>query len=350
MKFMRTGMTQKAIQLMKVIMFTVFQLRRWLQVVILTLPFTVSAADTEVSGQTVHADQLSISSTAQIATAMSVSSATAMSVPSATVPQATTKSADQMEVEETSSKFSVDLEISQSRNLVDFQDGTRQDATETLLYPVYSTGIGSFAAKIVYAQNQKDSEDINNGFADTQLIYTYPAVDWSWKSPYVLFLSPGLVIVAPTSQVSKKQTQLNLSTILDFKTGIRPDEIRPTEHNWSFVLGLTAGRNFYAYEEDINGNTLNQYSSNQLLRLSYSHLDFSIILDFVNRSRLTFKNNIRQTFVATQEIGYAFTDNLSLALGHTNEASAMKANAQESNLNIIDEKTSTAYITMGVSY
>lgn len=310
-------------------MFEPLNFRKLLQVVILTLPFTVLATETETQAATVQADQSSISST-----------------PSSSV----IMRADQLSVEEKSNSFSIQGQISQSRNLIDFQDGTREDSTETVLLPAYSTKLGKFSAKIIYADNQTNSGDTLNGFQDTTLTYSYPSMDWDWKTPYILVLSPGFTLVAPTSRIAQKQTQLRTATIFSLSLGVRPDEILSTEHSWGFLLGLTAGRNFYAFEEDINGKVLNQYSSNQTIAISYAYSDWSAVIELINRSRLTFKNNVRQTFIANQELAYAVNKNLSVSIGHTNEASAMKANAIDSNLNFIDEKTSTVFATLGVSY
>ena len=330
-------------------MFTRSVLRKMLQLVILTLPFTVYALEERISQAAVHADQSSISLTSQIETP-SAPFLELIPLQTSTTSSSQTMKTDQLPPEDIPSKFSITTEVSQSRNVIDFQDGTREDSTEIVVLPSYTTSIGKFSAKILFAQNNKDSEDITNGFADTLLTYTYPAIDWGWKSPYVLFLNPGFTLGVPTSRISQKQTQLKGSGIFNLAMGIRPDQILPTEHSWTFVLALTAGRNFYPYEEDISGKVLNQYSSNQTISLGYNYLNWSLAIDLVNRSRWTFKNNIRETFISNQEIGYAINDNLSFAIGHTNEASAQKANGLDSNLNFFDEKTSTVFATMGVSY
>ena len=98
-------------------MFAYLKLRKLLQVVILTLPFTVMAAEAELSIATVQAEQSSISSTA---------------TPSITM------RADQVPKEEKPNRFSIAGQIYQNRNLIDFQDGTREDSTEPVLLPSYS--------------------------------------------------------------------------------------------------------------------------------------------------------------------------------------------------------------------
>lgn len=320
-------------------------LSKMLQLVILTLPFTVHAADVQSSQAAVNGLQSSKS-----LTSVSVSQNESQNIQAVLTSQSVVMKADQIPAEEKNSKFSIAAQLSQSRNMVDYQDGSRVDTTEVVILPSYSTPIGTFSSKIVYDENNKDNEDTTNGFADTLLTYTYPAIDWAWKSPYVLFLSPAFTLVAPTSNISIKQNQLNGAGIFAVALGIRPDQIVPTEHSWIFALALTAGQNFYSYQEDINGKVLNQYASNQTLSLGYSFMNWTLTIDLVNRSRWTFKNSIRESFISNQELAYAINDNLSFSMGHTNEASAQKANGIDSNLNFIDEKTSTVFATIGVSY
>ncbi len=117
------------------------------------------------------------------------------------------------------------------------------------------------------------------------------------------------------------------------------------------MMGLTAGRSFHSYEQDINGAVLNRYSSNQTLAVGYSIGDWSFSVEFLNRLRWTYQGNLKTpSFVASQEIGYSIHDHFNLAVGHTNEASAMKDNGVDSNYNLVDEKTSTVYGTVGVAF
>ena len=313
-----------------------------LQVIIMTSTFGLYAADLAHTGST---------TTAQTDSNQNTLLATSAVQPSKSSTAVSTISADQLEAEdEIPSRFSISADLSQSRNLVDFQDGSREDSTELLIVPSYKTKLGKFSAKIQYAQNQKNSEDILNGFADALLTYTYPPIDWDWSPPYIIFISPGFTMVAPISKVSQKQTELQTSAIFNFNLGIKPDQLLKSEHAWSFLLGLTAGRNFHPFEEDINGAVLNKYSSNQSLTISYSYSDWSLTLDLVNRSRWTYKDNVKQSFITNQEIGYDINSNLAISVGHTNEASAQKADGMNSNLNIIDEKTSTVFATVGVKF
>jgi len=258
----------------------------------------------------------------------------------------------QVKTSETSDyKLSGQFQVSRSTNLVDFQDGTRSDSIEFLLAPSLKTPIGNFSLKQSYAENIKDSEDTANGFSDTSVSYNRGSYDWAWSSPYILTMTPSVSVVVPISQVSVKKNQLQGAVSAGLSFGIKPDQLVQADGTWSLMMGLTAGRSFHAYEQDINGAVLNRYSSNQTLAVGYSIGDWRFSVQLLNRLRWTYQGNLKTpSFVASQEIGYSINDHFNLAVGHTNEASAMKDNGVDSNYNLVDEKTSTVYGTIGVAF
>lgn len=247
-------------------------------------------------------------------------------------------------------QFSMATVISRSTSLIDHQDGTRSDNMEALIAPTLKTPVGQITLKETLSKDLNNPESTEDGASDASVIYGFPASDWEWSPPYVLTLNPTLSAVIPLSRLSRITTQLQTALVGGVSFGIRPDGLHQTEGNWSLAIGLTAGRNFHPYSEDIKGRVLNQYSSNQTLNIGYAIFDWSFSFEFINRSRWTYQNNVKQTFVASQEIGYAINQNLSVSVGHTNEASALKADASESNLNLIDENTSTVYGSLGISF
>jgi len=243
--------------------------------------------------------------------------------------------------------FSISGLLSRSRNLVDFKDGSRSDSLEVLVIPSFKTAIGKLSLRLAFAEDLNDSENTANGFADTIASYSLPPIKWVQPN-FTTSLAFSLSGVAPTSKVSQKQTQLRGALSTAVAAGISGE----TRDYGSFSAGLSisAGRSFHAYEEDINGAVLAQYSSNQILTAGYSIAKFSFDFEFWNRSRWTYQNNVRQNFILSQELGYAVTPNFSVAIGHTNEGSALKANGQESNIELFDEDSSTIYGSLGVSY
>lgn len=252
------------------------------------------------------------------------------------------------EVEEKSTKFSASLDMSRSTNLYDHQDGSRFDSLDfRFVVGAGFTNGHSLATIIDYSNDLNDPENTAAGLIDPAVKYSFKSTSWAWSAPYILTFRPSISTVIPMTKRSKERDQLNGSISGGISFGIVPDGIYKSDGVWSVVLGLTAGRNFHTYEENINGSVLSQYSSNQSMDISYSIADFSFSLSYLHRSRWTYQGNIRESFVLGQEIGYSLNDNFSVNAGHSNEGSAIKANGYESNLDLIDENESSVY--MGIS-
>ena len=118
----------------------------------------------------------------------------------------------------------------------------------------------------------------------------------------------------------------------------------------SFAAAVTLGRNVHAYEENINGKVLNQYSSNQSVAVGYAISDWSMSATFINRSRLTYQGNTKSTFEIVEELGYALNDSFALAIGHTNSGASLKPNGSDSNIELFNENSSVVYGTLSMSF
>ncbi len=249
-------------------------------------------------------------------------------------------------------KFSGSFEISRSTALYNFRDGSHADGLDLQFVPVLMTPIGSFSLKETYSRNLHNDNDVNAGFSDAAVTYGFGSMDWDWSTPYVLTLSPSATVIIPISEISVKKNQLQTAIAGGLSLGIRPDNVGENQSaGWTFSIAATAGRSFHAFEEDINGAVLNKYSSNQSVSLGYKISDFNFVFNYTNRSRWTYQNKIKQSFVMSQEIAYSINENFNVSVGHTNDvASILKANGFESNLQIIDENNSGVYLSLGAGF
>lgn len=267
--------------------------------------------------------------------------------------QKSVMSADQAPKDETKNSsylFGLAFQVSRSTSLYDHKDGTNSESMSFLLAPSFKMPFGSISALFSYNQDLKDSENIDNGFADTPVAFAFKTKEWDWSAPYILTLTPTITALAPMAKrtVTKDQLQTALSTGLSF--GIKPDGIHTSEHGeYSLAIGVTAGRNFHTYEEDINGAVLNKYSSNQTINLGYSISEWSFAIEYIHKTRWTYKGNIKDAFSFSQELGYTFNDHFAAAIGHSNEGAGLKSNGYESNFNLIDENASSVYLSLGTS-
>lgn len=261
-----------------------------------------------------------------------------------------TMSADRVVKEEVSQyKFGASINVSRSTSLYDHQDGTRSDSIDYRFITSLGTPYGKLTSIVDYSQDLRDSENTAAGLYDPIIQFGFKSTDWAWSAPYILTFAPNISVVVPATKRSIKRDQLTTAVSTGISFGIKPDGVYKTDGAWSVILGLTAGRNFHVYEEDINGKVLNKYSSNQSMSIGYSISDWDFSLAYIHRSRWTYQNNIRESFALSQYIGYSLTENFGLSVGHSNEGPAIKPNGYESNLQVVDENNSVVYLGINAS-
>ena len=154
-------------------------------------------------------------------------------------------------------------------------------------------------------------------------------------------------MVIPVSQLSTKKDQLQTSISAKIALSIAPSN---DGDGFSIGTSVSAGRNFHAYDEDINGSVLNEYSSNQGLNLGYALGNWSITVDYLNKTRWTYQNNVKSTFELSEELGYQINKMFAVALGHTNAGSTLKDNGTDSNIDFYNENSSTVYGSLTLTY
>ena len=268
------------------------------------------------------------------------------------VPNMVLMSADQLPSEINEDlPFSVTALLSRSTNLYDFQNGSRKDGIDYLFIPVYKVGFGSFSSKITYSQDLRDQSAGKSDWADVSVTYAMNPNQWAWSNPYILTLTPTLSTVIPTSQLSYKKDQLQTALVAGVSFGIIPDGIAPKKDGaWNLAIGVTVGRAFHKFAEDINGAVLNKYLSNQTLNLGYTYKDFSISTEYIHKSRWTYQDTSKDSFEFSQELGYTITEHFAIAIGHTNAGTGLRANGTESNISLLNENDSTVYGQLAVSF
>lgn len=242
-------------------------------------------------------------------------------------------------------KMQLTMKLTRSTSLIDFQDGSRNDTLNYEVSPSLLTSFGTFKTIITYNQNLRDEySTTTNDWGDLPIAYIFKPTIWKWNTNDVR-ITYSLSSVIPLSQNSVKRDQLQTS--FSGKIGI---SVRPIENGFTYGFNISAGRNIHAYEEDINGSVLNKYSSNQNASFGYNLGDWSINLDFINRSRWTYQNNPKSAFAITEELSFNANESFSITIGHTNSGSTLKPNGTDSNIDIYNENSSNVYASLGLSY
>ena len=220
-----------------------------------------------------------------------------------------------------------------------------------LIIPRLKTSFGSFKAIIGYSQDLRDKSPEASGFSDIPISFSLKANKWNWSAPYILTLTPYTSVILPVSESTIKKDQLQTAISAGLSFGIIPDGIAPQNDGaWSLAIGVSLGQYIHAYSTDINGKILNIYSSNQSINLGYSYQNFNVTVEYINKSRMSYEGNTKNSFEHTEEIGYSINEYTSIGLGHTNAGSALKSNASDSNYSLVNENDSTVYISMGLAF
>lgn len=266
-----------------------------------------------------------------------------ISAMASTPPASNSTSTTQVKTEKASGLNVLGL-ISRSTSLNDFKDGSRTDGLDIILIPSVSAFNGKVSTQFAYSQNLKDPySQTENDFADIPIIYAFKPIPSEWKNTSFVYSLTALIPFSKSSRIKDE-----LQTALSGRVGL---VYYPADGDgFNASAGISLGRNFHRYEEDINGSVLNQFSSIQNLILGYKLSHWSIGLNFINRSRQTYKGSVKSSFELTESISYSINDNYSLTLGHTNAGSTLKANGVDSNIELINENSSVIYGTLGIFY
>ncbi len=238
--------------------------------------------------------------------------------------------------------FKGSINVSPARTLVDFQDGSKAESNDTTFENTYQIN-ESFKAKskIIYSQNLKNSAQ--NDFADIDLSVSKSSIP---LGP-TLTLSPTLLGTVPLSKNSRLNNQLNGALGVGLKWGLASGTLI---EGLSLSLTTALSRLFHQATTSISGSVLNQYTAYQKLVANYSISKYSFTLVFNHTNSMTYQNNLKEGFVFAQEFEFTANDSLAFQLGHANAGSALKANAQDSNIQFFNENTSVAYVGVTWSY
>lgn len=245
------------------------------------------------------------------------------------------------------SPLSVSMSISRSSSAVDFQDGRRYDAMDYGLGLSYAASPFNFSTRFAYSQDlHDDSSKTANDWGDVPLTVSMKGASLDVTSDIKGQLSYSVTAIIPQSQNSVKKDQLQTSVSL--KTGFSISSSKGG--GLTAGVSLSIGQNFHAYEEDINGNVLNKYSSNQGISIGYSFETISLSASLSNRSRMTYKGGTKSSFDISEEISYEINKVFSTSLGHSNSGSTLRANGSDSNIDLYNEVSSVVYVSLGAKF
>lgn len=243
---------------------------------------------------------------------------------------------------ETPKRTSFGASLSRSRNLYDtgapaeYQEGTSLGLRAGLKLSDWSMGV-----RVSYDQVDKAPE--SSDWSNTSISLSKAPTSISSKFDF----GYGFQLIVPTSKDARIRQSLlgGIGTSANF--ALKPEVLAPG-FDVSGSLSLT--RLAHEYETASNGPVNTQWAFSQSVGASYTYKTFSFSADFVHRNGLGYQGHLREAFSHSQEIRWAPQANTSLAIGHSLEGPARKANGIDSNIGLTNENASVFYGTLAVSY
>lgn len=228
------------------------------------------------------------------------------------------------------------ISTSRSTNLIDHQDGTRQDGMDyTVRLNLRMNADFTLRAQTGYSQDLKNSE--NNDFSNSSLNLV--------RKPFAinsrLNMSYRIGASLPTSKLAYKQQSLQSAATVGISFLANPEYLIK---GFDISALMTATRNIHKYEEAYDGSINTKMSSTQVLSMSYTFAnEIYLSANFTHINTWNYNNTMNDSFDLSQIIGYTINPTFSFGAGHTNSGKTLKANGYESNVQIYDKNASMVY-------
>lgn len=240
-------------------------------------------------------------------------------------------------------RFSLDVSIGFSSSLHNADDPDQSMSGELAFSPsVKVTNDYSFALSAKIDQDFKGFTETK--FSDTEFSLRRAA----WAINDHLGFTPGISWLAPTSTKSREMDSLYGSFRFNprLKFTFVPSGI-PLEGQYTFSYI----KNFHEYKTTAGGGSNLDYAFRHRLQPSIPLGEkFALNFDFLRTSGWTYNGNPKNTFDIGEEFSFQATDQVALAVGHSNGGNAYKVNGVDPNVALFDEQSSSVYGSMSVTF
>lgn len=172
-------------------------------------------------------------------------------------------------------------------------------------------------------------------------------------SGYELFvkrvkMTPGLSFGFPLSKAAKASS-LNVATTGSLRFDVNPDFLVSKKLSLATSVSLT--RNFHQYDTSLEGKVNTKYSSAQGFEIGWAFDSrYSLSANLTHIDTVSYQGVARDYLSHGQEFGVQMNPRLSLAMGHAWGApyvATRKANGQDLNFELIDDRNSLVYVQLG---
>ncbi len=237
--------------------------------------------------------------------------------------------------------FGGSFNLAQYGSLVDRQDGSYKSSLDGSLKFSYQISENYKTDSLFYySQNTKtqegDWDDLNLG------VYRKAAPLFSQ-----LLLSPGIIGILPMSKDSNINKEFSGALGGVARFSFSPGTFIP---GFDFKFSLSLTKNLHKFENATDGKPNSAYSSIQKISAGYTFGKMSISTAFLHINTLSYQNQLRESFVHFQDLGYDFNSMIGISIGHANTGSALRPNGQDNNILLINENSSLVYASTTVNF
>ena len=248
----------------------------------------------------------------------------------------------QASVDGAEKSWGLDLGLSQNSKMIDRSDEDYETYTDLSVVPSVALGRVNLAANFGATKMWVDDQELTLSDSRLDILAKGHNLGSGFGFSYPAF------VTLPTSKESRVTRSLQASFAtkptlsFDFsKIGLR---------GLKASYGITFSRNIHKYDTGSDNKSNTQYGISQGLAIEQTFLKkFSLSLSALQRNSFSYSGALSQSYRHEETLSYALSDSYSVAIGHTNEGSALKPNGQES-ANVLDRNKSEFYLGMNASF
>lgn len=220
-------------------------------------------------------------------------------------------------------------------------DGSQKDQGNSVysfsLEPSFKFA-NDMSIKGVMSVNSYTKNDLQNDISDLLLSFYFLKT----KIASNLNFSSYLTSTVPFSKDSKQRQQMNFG----FGGGSALSNQTPISVGILSVAGsISAHKYFHRYETALNNYINTSYSSNQQISMGWEHKQIGATLMFRHINAWNYAGNMSEGFFHMQAFSWNANNQLSFSAGHSNSGSVLSPNQEEIEIRIIDDNSSTLFVS-----
>lgn len=235
--------------------------------------------------------------------------------------------------------FGLSLDLSYNSNMYaegDINQTTYSNLTISPSYKITDQLTTSVRADITKYFTQEENTEMSNTRVRFSYLTAKLSDQISWSNRFDVF--------TPTNRRSQ------LTDRLITTTGIGTS-LKYSGDITTAIFGVGLARNYHEFDYSTTGAPLNEYVMTQALALEFGLIEnLSFSVDGTYITTRTYQDVTKYAFETAVGLGYEITENFSASVGLSNGGSALKANGTDSNIELLNEKTSELSAGIGYNY